>query len=159
MLAKISARKKRATAQDRFAIIAAKYNAIYVDALVEAAEKEFKLAGATNPRIIRVPGSFEIPVVAATLAAKTPPYAAIICFGAILRGATTHADHIAQGVTQALANLQITSQVPIIHGVLQFENEEQAKVRCIEAEHNRGTEAARVALAMAEVMKQLAEKP
>jgi len=153
MLSKISQRKKRAAVQDRFAIIAAKYNALYVDALVEAAEKELKRAGAARPRIIRVPGSFEIPVVAATLAKETPRYAAIICLGAILRGATTHADHIAQGVTHALAHLQITCGIPIIHGVLQFENEAQAKVRCIEAEHNRGTEAARVALEMAEVMK------
>src|ERR1051325_6828258 len=114
MLVKISEQKKRASVRDRFAIVAAKYNAIYVDALVEAAEKELKRAGAARPKVIRVPGSFEIPVVAAILAHEKPGYAAIICFGAILRGATTHADHIAQGVTHALANLQLSSRIPII---------------------------------------------
>ena len=155
MLAKLPERPAHNAQNHRFAIVAAKYNALYVDALVESVEREFKTVGAHPPKVIRVPGSFEIPVVAAALAREIPPYAAIICFGAILKGATTHADHIALGVTHALANLQITTGIPIIHGVLQFDNEEQAKVRCLGTEHNRGTEAARVALSMAEVMKSL----
>jgi 6,7-dimethyl-8-ribityllumazine synthase len=155
MLAKLPARSGQSFQGHRFAIVAANYNALYVDALVEAAEREFKAVGDQPPKVIRVPGSFEIPVVAAILARQIPPYAAILCFGAILKGATTHADHIALGVTHALASIQITTGIPIIHGVLQFDNEEQAKVRCLGTEHNRGTEAARVALSMAEVMKSL----
>jgi len=156
MLAKLPERTAQTAQGDRFVIVAAKYNALYVDALVEAVEREFKTVGAPPPQVIRVPGSFEIPVVAATLARQIPPYSAILCFGAILKGATTHADHIALGVTHALAHIQITTGIPVIHGVLQFDNEEQARVRCLGTEHNRGTEAARVALSMAEVMKSLA---
>jgi 6,7-dimethyl-8-ribityllumazine synthase len=155
MLSKISPSDAKVSQNDRFAIVAARYNPLYVDALVQAAEAEFRSAGASSPEIIRVPGSFEIPVVAAKLARRTPPFSAILCFGAIFRGATTHADHIAQGVTHALAQLQIATGIPIIHGVLQFEDENQARIRCLGSEHNRGTEAARVALSMAEVMKSL----
>ena len=139
-----------------FHIVAGRFNAQYVDGLVHHVVEELRaLASNATIALHRVPGSFEIPVVAAALAREIPPYAAIICFGAILKGATTHADHIALGVTHALANLQISTGIPIIHGVLQFDNEEQAKVRCLGTEHNRGTEAARVALSMAEVMKSL----
>jgi 6,7-dimethyl-8-ribityllumazine synthase len=155
MLAKISQSDLQISPDDRFAIVAARYNPLYVDALVQAAEQEFRSAGSSLPEIIRVPGSFEIPVVAAKLASRKPRFAAILCFGAILRGATTHADHIALGVTHALAQLQITTGIPIIHGVLQFDDENQARIRCLGAEHNRGIEAARVALSMAAVMRSL----
>jgi 6,7-dimethyl-8-ribityllumazine synthase len=72
-----------------------------------------------------------------------------------LRGATTHADHIVLGVTHALAQLQVDSGVPIIHGVLPFENEDQAAERCLRKETNRGTEAARTAREMVEVCRNL----
>lgn len=136
----------------RYAIIAAKYNSRYTDALVRFAKAE--LNEAANVRIIRVPGSFEIPTIAGILA-RSGQYDAIICFGAVLRGATTHADHIVIGVTNALAQLQIDSGVPIIHGVLLFENEEQAAERCLRKDTNRGIEAARTAREMVQVCRQL----
>ncbi len=139
----------------RFAIVAAKYNPKYTDALVRFAKAELKGAGVTHIDVVRVPGAFEIPVVAGRLSRITPKYDAILCFGTILRGATTHADHIALGVTHALAQLQITSGVPIIHGVLLFENHEQAKIRCLGRETNRGIEAAHTAMTMATVMRSL----
>jgi 6,7-dimethyl-8-ribityllumazine synthase len=140
-----------------FAIVAAKYNPVYSNALVAAAERELMKSEATIVETIRVPGSFEVPVVAAKLAKSiTPKFDAIICFGVILRGQTTHAQQIADGVTMALARIQVDSGTPIVHGVLLFENEEQAKVRCLGDEHNRGLEAARVALEMAGVMRDLA---
>jgi 6,7-dimethyl-8-ribityllumazine synthase len=142
-----------------FAIVAAKYNPEFTDALVNSAQAELKAGGASVIEIIRVPGSFEVPVVAAKLAeARSPRFDASICFGAILRGETTHAQQIADGVTNALAELQVRSGVPIIHGVLLFENAAQARVRCLGKEHNRGIEAARVALEMAEVMRTLSSK-
>src|ERR1035437_7263230 len=74
---------------------------------------------------------------------------------AMLRGATTHAQHIGEAVSNALVQIQIEYEVPVIHQVLLLENESQAKERCLSRKHNRGTEAAQTALEMARVMKSL----
>ena len=152
MLKKI--RKATASgARGRYAIVAAKYNARFTDALVRFAKAELK--DAETVRVIRVPGAFEVPLVAGRLA-RSGSVDAVICFGAVLKGATTHADHIVVGVTNALAQLQTESGVPMIHGVLLFENEQQAVERCLNKETNRGIEAARTAREMVEVCRQLA---
>lgn len=153
MLKKIA---KETNGSGRFAIVAAKYNSKYTGALVRAAKAELTAGGADRVEVVRVPGSFEIPAVAARLAhASKTEWDAIICLGVILRGATTHAQHIADAVSIALANLQIHTGKPIIHGVLLFENDDQARVRCLAREHNRGIEAARTALEMARVIRRL----
>jgi 6,7-dimethyl-8-ribityllumazine synthase len=133
-----------------FAIVASRYNEEYVDAMVHAAKVELDAARA-KLRIVRVPGAFEIPAVAAKLAASGR-YSAIICLGVIFQGETSHAQHIGWGVTHALAQIQVQHKVPLIHGVFVFEKVKQAKVRCLGAKHNRGTEAAHTALQMARVM-------
>jgi len=124
---------------------------------LRAAKAEILRAGGAL-QIVRVPGAFEIPVVAARLArqlnAGEEP-AAIICLGVILRGATTHAQHIGEAVSTALAQIQIQHEVPVIHEVLLLENEQQARERCLSRTHNRGTEAAQTALEMARVMQDL----
>ena len=81
--------------------------------------------------------------------------AAIICLGVIFQGQTSHADHIGRGVTHALADIQVQHQIPVIHGVFVFDQEEHAKVRCLGKTHNRGTEAAHTALEMAAVMRKI----
>jgi len=140
-----------------FAIVASRYNDKYVGAMLRAAQGELKRAGATV-RTVRVPGAYEIPVVAARLARATePPLAGIICLGVILRGATTHAQHIGEAVSDALAQIQILHEIPVIHEVLLLENEDQARARCLDPKHNRGLEAAQTALEMARVMKALRE--
>jgi len=145
-----------------FAIIASQYNARYVDAMVRAARAELKRAGVKSVRVVRVPGAYEIPLVAARLAQTasrlTPhasPPAAIICLGVILRGETVHAAHIGEAVSRALMDVQLQHQVPVIHEVLLLENAQQARVRCLSRRHNRGAEAAQTALAMANVMRAL----
>ena len=152
MLKSIKAKSARATS-DTFAIVAARYNGEYVDAMLHAAREELLRAKA-HVRIVRVPGAFEIPAAAAKLAHK-PRYAAIICLGVIFQGETSHAQHIGEGVTHALAQIQVLQRIPVIHGVFVFDKVKQAKVRCLGAKHNRGTEAAQTALEMARVMKGL----
>ncbi|HEV2692452.1 MAG TPA: 6,7-dimethyl-8-ribityllumazine synthase [Verrucomicrobiae bacterium] len=159
MLTKIKSKKIKGKGA-RFAIIASKYNARYVDAMLRAAKAEILRAGGTV-EVVRVPGAYEIPVVAARLAHASrigypaAPLAGIICLGVILRGATTHAQHIGEAVSNALADIQITHEVPVIHEVLLLENEQQAKERCLSKTHNRGMEAAQTALEMARVMASL----
>jgi 6,7-dimethyl-8-ribityllumazine synthase len=155
MLVRVN-KKKIKVAGGRFAIVASRYNSRYVDAMLKAAQGTLKAAKVESIQIVRVPGAYEIPVVAANLARKSgAPLSGIICLGVILRGKTTHAEHIGTAVSQALAQIQITHGVPVIHEVLLLENEDQAKERCLSKDHNRGTEAAQTALEMANVMKQL----
>jgi len=140
-----------------FAIVASQYNARYVDSMLRAAQAELKRAGA-KVRVVRVPGAYEIPLVAAKLASLHPQPAAILCLGVILRGETTHAAHVGETVSRALMELQLTSGVPVIHEVLLLENELQAKARCLDSKHNRGREAGQTALKMSLVMAGLEPK-
>jgi 6,7-dimethyl-8-ribityllumazine synthase len=138
-----------------FAIVAARYNAEFVDAMLRAAREELLRAGA-HVRIVRVPGAFEIPVAVSRLAqSKSRRYDAIICLGVIFQGETSHAQHIGWGVTHALAQIQVLQKIPVIHGVFVFEKVKHARVRCLGKKHNRGTEAAQTALEMARVIKGL----
>jgi len=156
--------------QARFAVIASEYNARYVNAMISAAKAELKRAGVREVKVIRVPGAFEIPVVAARLARATcshaspithhrtritqpAPLSAIICLGVILRGETVHAAQIGEAVSRALMQIQLNYELPVVHEVLLLENEEQARVRCLGRTHNRGAEAAQTALAMARLMQ------
>jgi 6,7-dimethyl-8-ribityllumazine synthase len=160
MLRALKKRSSRANGA-RFAIIASRYNSRYVDAMLKAARTELKRGAAQRIDVIRVPGAFEIPAVASRLAARSSEnpskhdYDALICFGVIVQGQTSHADHIGWGVTHALAQIQVQYRIPVIHAVFVFEKEEHAQVRCLGKKHNRGTEAARTALTMAQVMKDL----
>ena len=152
MLRKIKQQKVRAEGGS-FAIVASRYNARYVDAMLRAAQAELKRAGAKKIEVLRVPGAYEIPVVATRLArTQNSSLSAIICLGVILRGQTVHADHIGRAVSHALMEIQLQHEIPVIHEVLLLENEEQARARCLGGRFNRGTEAAQTALAMARVM-------
>ena len=137
-----------------FAIVASRYNARYVDGMLNAAVAELKRAGA-KVQVVRVPGAYEIPVVAAKLSTLDPRPSAVICLGVILRGETTHAQHIGEAVSDALMHIQVMHGVPVIHEVLLLENKQQAEARCLNPKHNRGVEAAQTAMKMARVMASL----
>lgn len=139
----------------RFVIVASKYNARYVDAMLRAATAVLKKAGATEIQVVRVPGAFEIPIVAAKLAGSSPSPSAIICLGVILRGATAHAQSISDVVSDALGTIAVQNQLPVIHEVLLLETERQAVERCLSRKHNRGAEAALTAIEMSNLLARL----
>ena len=148
--------KQKIQSNASITIVASRYNELYVDAMVHAA-REILMAAGAKVRIIRVPGAFEIPAVAAKVAGKSSGRknraraSAIICLGVVFQGETSHAQHIGWGVTHALAAIQVQHQIPVIHGVFVFGKEKHARVRCLGAKHNRGAEAAQTALKMVEL--------
>ncbi len=138
-----------------FFIVASKFNARYVQGLVDHAEKELR-ALASNATIFvqRVPGAFEIPVVVRAVAGQGKADAIIAC-GVILKGKTDHAQNLSRSVTDALQRIAVDHAVPVINVVLSFDNEIQARERCVENKINRGSEAARAAVEIANVMSEL----
>jgi 6,7-dimethyl-8-ribityllumazine synthase len=138
-----------------FQIVASQFNAQYVQGLVDHAAEELReLAPAAAILIHRVPGSFEIPVVARELARKKRADAIIAC-GVIMQGETNHAKNLSHSVTDALQRIAVDYGVPLINVVLSFNNEDQARERCLEDRINRGTEAARAAVEIASVISKL----
>jgi 6,7-dimethyl-8-ribityllumazine synthase len=138
----------------RVAIVASLYNDLLVNGLLNACQSELL---AIDPdiqlQVVRVPGAFEIPVAIAHLA-KQDRVDVIIALGVIIRGATAHADLVGTSVTNALQSIAIDSGIPVIHEVLLLSLAE-AEERCLGAEINRGTEAARTAISMADVVAQI----
>ncbi|HEY5704702.1 MAG TPA: 6,7-dimethyl-8-ribityllumazine synthase [Terrimicrobiaceae bacterium] len=144
-------------ASHSFAIVASQYNNSYVQPLVDSASAEINdLEPGAHVFVVRVPGSFEIPL--AVKLAAVRQFDAIVALGVILQGETAHAELIARSVTGALLNLALEFRVPVIHEVLLLDNEEQAKARCLGTKLNRGIEAARAAVAMARTVKDLSSK-
>lgn len=136
-------------------IVASQYNASFVDSMIAQAEKELRLlAPKVILKTVRVPGSFEIPLLVKLVAEHQKPDA-IITLGVILRGETAHADLIAQAISQSLLQLSLTYALPVIHEVLLLNNEEQARERCHDHTYNRGAEAARAALSAIEAIHAL----
>jgi len=151
-------RPEIAKAKRTFHVVASRFNAQYVDGLVDHATEELrKLAPNATISLHRVPGAFEIPVVVRELAAQNKAAAVIAC-GVILQGETNHAQNLSRSVTDALQRIAVEQAVPVINVVLSFANEDQARVRCLENRINRGTEAARAAVEIANVVAELRRK-
>ena len=148
-------RPEIAKAKRTFHVVASRFNAQYVDGLVDHATEELReLAPNATISLHRVPGAFEIPVVVRELAAQNKAAAVIAC-GVILQGETNHAQNLSRSVTDALQRIAVEQAVPVINVVLSFANEDQARVRCLENRINRGTEAARAAVEIANVVAEL----
>lgn len=138
-----------------FVLVASQFNAEYVEGLVTHCTDELRtLSPASNILLYRVPGAFEIPLVVREVALRKEADA-IVALGVILQGETTHAQLLGQVVTNALQQISLEHGVPVIHAVLSLKDEKQARQRCLEDEINRGTEAARTAFAMVNLLAEL----
>jgi len=138
-----------------FSIVASLFNGRYVQGLVDHATAELKsLSPAAVISLHQVPGAFEIPVVVRELALQKKANA-ILALGVILQGKTSHAQNLAHSVTVALQQIALEHGIPVINAVLSLETEEQAQERCLGSIINRGTEAARAAVEIASVMRDL----
>ncbi len=145
----------RSNAKRRFALVTSRFNGRYVDGLISHCTRELRaLSPGSTVSLFRVPGAFEIPLVVRQIAAKKKTDA-IIALGVILQGKTLHAEHLGQAVTNALQSISFEHDLPVIHAVLTLKNETQARKRCLEDEMNRGTEAARAAVEMSNLLARL----
>ena len=140
----------------RFAILASRWNDLIVSRLVGGAQDALIRTGAAADQItlVRVPGSFEIPLAAQKLAASGR-YDAVICLGAVIRGETPHFDHIANEVTKGIAAASMATGVPIAYGIITADTVEQAINRAGVKAGNKGFDAAMTAIEMANLLKQL----
>jgi 6,7-dimethyl-8-ribityllumazine synthase len=137
-------------------IVAARFNDFITSRLVDGALDGLQRHGVaeTDIEIVRVPGAYEIPLVAKRLA-QTKKYNVIICLGAVIRGATPHFEYVSAEVSKGVASVSMGSDLPIIFGVLTTDTIEQAIERAGSKGGNKGWDAALSAIEMANVMKQL----
>ncbi len=140
----------------RFGIVVSKYNEFVTSRLLAGALDVLVEAGADKDDIdvAYVPGAYEIPLVAREFG-RSGRYDAVICLGAIIRGETRHFEFISTETSRGIARAALELSVPVIFGVLTTETGKQALERSGEPERNRGSEAARTAVQMANLMKQL----
>jgi 6,7-dimethyl-8-ribityllumazine synthase len=140
----------------RIAIVASRWNDLIVSRLIGGAEDALLRLGASaaNLTLVRVPGSFEIPLAAKKLA-ESGRCDAIICVGAVIRGETPHFDYIAAEVTKGMAAVSLETGVPIAYGIITADTVEQAINRAGVKAGNKGFEAAMAAVEMANLLKEL----
>lgn len=128
-------------------IVCSQYNSEYTDCLLASAQKEL---AQHQVKVLRVPGAFEIPFALVKLAKKR--YDALIALGLIWQGQTDHARLIAEECARACMTIGLQYEVPVIFEILTVQNAAQARARCCGKKMNRGSEAARTALAMARLV-------
>ncbi len=148
--------QKQKTAGQRFAIVVSRYNDSVTSRMLDGALKTLAAGGVPDDNIdvAYVPGAFEIPLAASRMA-HGGAYAAVICLGAVIRGETTHDQHINRSVSHFLMEATVSSQTPVLFGVLTCETLEQAIHRSGGNKGNKGAECAQAALEMAGLLKQL----
>ena len=146
----------------RVAVVVSRYNAAITERMLASAAQTLAAAGLDRWRldVARVPGAFELPVVADRLAA-TGEYAAVICLGALIRGETTHDQHIAAAVAQGIEEIGRARGIPVVFGVLTCQSIEQAAARAggderVATHSNKGEECAEAAIEMISLLHQIA---
>ena len=142
----------------RFGIIVSRFNDFISSKLVDGALDALRRHGARDEMIslIKVPGSFEIPVAARKMA-DSRQFDAIICLGAVIRGATPHFEYVAAEVSKGIAAVALESGIPVTFGVLTTDSLEQAIERAGSKSGNKGWDAAMAAMEMANLFKELAQ--
>ena len=142
------------TKSDRFCIILSRFNDFIGSKLLAGAIDELERHGLNpdNIDVVKVPGAFEIPITALKYA-KTGKYNAIITLGAVIKGSTPHFDYVSAEVSKGVAQVSLQTQVPVIFGVLTTDNIEQAIERAGTKAGNKGSDAARTAIEMSNLMK------
>lgn len=140
----------------KFGIVISRFNEFITSKLLEGALDALLRHGAkeNDIQIVRVPGSFEIPLIAKKLA-QSGKFNAIICLGTLIRGATPHFDYIAAEVSKGIALVSLETGIPVSFGVITTETIEQAIERAGSKSGNKGWDAAMVAIEMARVIEQI----
>jgi 6,7-dimethyl-8-ribityllumazine synthase len=140
----------------KFAVVVSRFNEFITNKLLDGALDALQRHGATgdNIDVIKVPGSFEIPLTAKTVAVKRS-YDAVICLGTIIRGATPHFDYVASEAAKGIASASMETGVPIAFGIITADTIEQAVERAGTKAGNKGWDAALVAIEMAQLLKKL----
>ena len=138
----------------KFAIVVSRFNDFITEKLLSGALDALLRSGAEDSdiQVVKVPGSFEIPLVAKKVA-KKKGLDAIICLGAVIRGATPHFDYISAEVSKGIAQVSLESEVPIIFGVITTDTIEQAIERAGTKAGNKGWSAAMAAVEMANLLE------
>lgn len=137
-------------------IVAARFNEFIVSKLVSGAEDACIRHGVNSDDIelAWVPGAFEIPLVAKKMA-KSGKYDAIICLGAVIKGATSHYDYVCAEVSKGVASVSLETELPVIFGILTTDNIEQAIERAGTKAGNKGYDVACTAIEMVNLMKNI----
>lgn len=143
----------------RFALLVSRFNSFVVESLLQGALDTLRRHGAEdgNLHIVRVPGAFEMPLVAARLA-RSGDYDALIALGAVIRGGTPHFEYVAGECTKGLASVSMEHDIPVGFGVLTVDSIEQAIERAGTKAGNKGAEAAMSAIEMVNVLRNLEAK-
>ncbi len=141
---------------DKFAIVVSKFNEFITEKLLDGCLQTLIKNGITKDTIdiVKVPGSFEIPTAAKALL-DLNKYNAVICLGCVIRGETSHYDHICTAVSNAIAQLGVSYSTPVIFGIITSENVNQALDRAGGKVGNKGTEAAISAIEMISILREI----
>jgi 6,7-dimethyl-8-ribityllumazine synthase len=140
----------------RFAIVAARFNGLVTESLLNGCKDALKRHGVADDRVdvAWVPGSFEIPVVARKLAASGR-YAAVVCLGCVIRGETAHFDHVAGQAAAGVMQASLATGIPVIFGILTTDSIEQALDRAGLKGGNKGADAAMAAIEMVSLLSRM----
>lgn len=145
----------------KIAVVVARFNSFITERLLEGALDIWRRSGGNidDLTVVRVPGSWEMPVIALELA-RSKSYEAVVCLGAVIRGETAHFDYVAGNAASGLASVATQTGIPVIFGVLTTDTVEQAVDRAGAKAGNKGSEAVLTAIEMANLMKTLrADRP
>lgn len=148
--------QSKADKDDKFGIVVSKFNEFITEKLLEGCIQTLTKNGANekNIDIVKVPGTFEIPTAAKNLI-DLKKYNAVICLGCVIRGETSHYEHICTAVSNEIAYLGVLSNLPVIFGVITTENIDQALDRAGGKKGNKGSEAALAAIEMVNVLREI----